>query len=222
MFRGLMGRYVGRERMFAPVYHSLNDPETHHQRRLDEGVDFAVGGAADGVPATRAMIRRTGEIGNSGYTPGEVEGYTLIDLGGLDPGNITYESDTIRHVDRQQVRDGEIAEPDFLWFGITERMHESVCLFSYTLGVTMPKQAPRARIMTCPTTSWWTEAHRDEVRRREPYDYAVWRTANAILDVRIMKMRSEVQQRLENNSGMSLTHDERLRYQSLADAGCLK
>jgi hypothetical protein len=104
-------------------------------------------------------------------------------------------------------------------------MHESVCLFAYALGVSMPKQgAPRARVMACPTTSWWTQSQRDEVRAKEPYDYAVWRTANAILDVRIMKMKSDVQQRLENKdiAGRSLTHDERLRYQSLVDAGCLK
>lgn len=231
MYRGLMGRYVGRERMLSPVYHSLNDPETHHhhhnnKRRLG---DAAIGDAIEqGVPVTRGMIRqKTIESSDFGsYAPDEVERYTLIDLGGLDPDNITYESDTIR----QGINDGinnnnDTSEPDFLWFGITERMHESVCLFAYTLGVSMPKQgAPRARIMACPTTSWWTESHRDEVRAKEPYDYAVWRTANAILDVRIVKMKSDVQQRLEKKviAGRSLTHDERLRHQSLVDAGCLK
>lgn len=233
MYRGLMGRYVGRERMLSPVYHSLNDPETHHhhhnnKRRLD---DAAIGDAIEqGVPVTRGMIRqKTIESSNFGsYTPDEVERYTLIDLGGLDPDRITYEPDTIRQVvndDNNNNNNDEMAEPDFLWFGITERMHESVCLFAYTLSVPMPKQgAPRARIMACPTTSWWTESHRDEVRAKEPYDYAVWRTANAILDVRIMKMKSDVQQRLEKKDigGRSLTHDERLRHQSLVDAGCLK
>ena len=233
MYRGLMGRYVGRERMLSPVYHSLNDPETHHhhhrnnERRLD---DAAIGDAIEqGVPAnTRGMIRqKTIESSNLGsYTPDEVERYTLIDLGGLDPDNITYESDTIRQGSNDGINNNnDTSEPDFLWFGITERMHESVCLFAYALGVSMPKQgAPRARIMACPTTSWWTESHRDEVRAKEPYDYAVWRTANAILDVRIMKMKSDVQQRLEKKDigGRSLTHDERLRYQSLVDAGCLK
>jgi hypothetical protein len=237
MYRGLMGRYVSSERMLTPVYHSLNDPETHHhhhhKRRLDDRVDSANGGdaiIAQGVPAaTRGMIRQKTKHENSSnlglYTPAEVERYTLIDLGGLNPNNITYESDTIRQEVNDDNNNNDTSEPDFLWFGITERMHESVCLFAYTLRVSMPKQgAPRARIMACPTTSWWTEAHRNEVRSKEPYDYAVWRTANAILDVRIMKMKSDVQQRLETNviAGTSLTQDERLRYQSLVDAGCLK
>jgi hypothetical protein len=243
MYRGLMGRYVGSERMLTPVYHLLNDPETHHhnnnnnKRRLDDRVDGAIGGdaiIAQGVPAaTRGMIQQKTEHESSSnlgsYTPAEVERYTLIDLGGLNPNNITYESDTIRQVvnddNNNNNNNNDTSEPDFLWFGITERMHESVCLFAYTLSVSMPKQgAPRARIMACPTTSWWTEAHRNEVRSKEPYDYAVWRTANAILDVRIMKMKSDVQQRLETNviAGRSLTQDERLQYQSLVDAGCLK
>lgn len=151
----------------------------------------------------------------------EVERYTLIDLGGLDPGNITHAS-VNQHADATHNHDDDDdePEPDFLWFGITERMHESVCLFSYTLGVHMPKHTPHARVMNCPPTSWWTKDHRDEVRRREPYDYAVWRSANAILDVRLMKMRWEVQRRMKDEGG-DLTNEERERYQALADAGCL-
>lgn len=242
MYCGFMRRYVGRERMLSPIYQSLNDPETHHhhynnnnKRRLDDRLDVAIGGDATmgGIATvTRRMIRQkmdeSSHLGS--YTPDEVERYTLIDLGGLNSDNITYKSDTKRQVvvndDNNNRNNDEImAEPDFLWFGITERMHESVCLFAYTLGVTMPKQgAPRARIMACPTTSWWTESHRDEVRAKEPYDYAVWRTANAILDVRIMKMKSDVQQQLEKRdiAEKSWTHDERSWYQSLVDAGCLK
>ena len=110
------------------------------------------------------------------------------------------------------------SEPDFLWFGITERMQESICLYYYSLGVMPLKRAPRARIMDCPPTSWWTEEHREEVRRLDPYDYAVWRAANAILDVRTIVMREEVRRKMAENT---TTREERERYAALDEAGCL-
>ena len=35
------------------------------------------------------------------------------------------------------------------------------------------------------------------MKRREPADYAVWRAANAILDVRMEKMKMEIQSLLD-------------------------
>jgi hypothetical protein len=163
-----------------------------------------------------------GTQSDSGYLLEEVERYTLIDLGGLDHDSITHASDASRFDGLLKTSsNNNEAEPYFLWFGITERMHESVCLFSYTLGVMMPKQIPRERVFTCRPTSWWTEEHRAEVVRNEPYDYALWRVANAILDVRIMKMRSEVRRRIEDKDNV-LTKEERERYVSLVEASCLE
>ena len=174
---------------------------------------------------------------------GEVERYTLLDLGGLGSNidhapcvpivtsdGATHEMEGCDYDDDARMRrsssigGGAIddvnggSEPDFLWFGITERMQESICLYYYALGVMPLKRAPRARIMDCPPTSWWTEEDREEVRRLEPYDYAVWRAANAILDVRTIAMREEVRRKMADNT---TTRDERERYAALEEVGCL-
>ncbi len=52
----------------------------------------------------------------------------------------------------------------------------------------------------------------------EPYNYVVWRAANAILDVRTIMMREEVRQKMTENT---MTHEERERYAALEGAGCL-
>jgi len=72
-----------------------------------------------------------------------VERYTLIDLGGLvsivhTPQNVTLGGRATAH---NVTKDD--SEPDFLWFGITERMEESTCLFYYALGVMPLKRMPR-------------------------------------------------------------------------------
>ena len=174
-----------------------------------------------------------------GFSPEEVERYTLVDLGGLCPSRITREPrydppvdhapDVVPPLGCQAGGAGGSAgdgpglghhpEPDFLWFGITERMEESTCLLYHVLNVRPLGRTPRARVMDCPPTSWWTEKHREEVRRLEPYDYAVWRAANAILDVRMIKMRYEVRRKMEDGGG--LTREERDQYEALEEAGCL-
>lgn len=94
------------------------------------------------------------EIGVN-FSPAQVEQYTLIDLGGLDS-NIThtpyegYNTTTKRQLDSN-------TEPDFVWFGITERMQESTCLLSYTLNAKPLPKTPTARVMKCSPTGWWTE-----------------------------------------------------------------
>ncbi len=40
-------------------------------------------------------------------------------------------------------------EPDFIWFGITERMKESVVLFYYTFRLRPAKKVPDARVQDC-------------------------------------------------------------------------
>jgi len=219
MYRGLMGRYSFRERMISPTLFSLSDP------------DFP--GLSSPAPTGIAPA----VVGS--LSPEEVERYTLVDLGGLCPSRITREPrddppaggapDVVPppgcHAGGKggsagdDPGPGRDPEPDFLWFGITERMEESTCLFYHALNVRPLVRTPRARVMDCPTTSWWTEKHREEVRRLEPYDYAVWRAANAIMDVRMIKMRYEVRRKMEDGGG--LTREERDQYEALEDAGCL-
>merc|ERR1712194_324394 len=113
----------------------------------------------------------------------KVEEYTLQDLGGLDP-TISF------------IKNGPL-EPDFVWFGITERMAESTVLLYFHFKAAPLPQTPVHRIQQCSPTSWWTPEDRATIMEREPADYAVWRTANAIMDVRIEKMKMEIQALLD-------------------------
>ena len=76
-------------------------------------------------------------------------------------------------------------------------MKESVVLFYYYFKSKALPKTPIHRIQDCRPTAWWTVEDREEVKRREPADYAVWRAANAILDVRMIKMKSEIQSLLD-------------------------
>jgi hypothetical protein len=236
MYRGLMGRYTSRERMFAPALYSLSDPDEHPHSANSSSSSAAAAVAPSSNTTTdrRSMVE---------MDIGEVERYTLLDLGGLGSNidhapcvpvitsdGATHEVEGCVDDDDERLRQSSSidggstddidggSEPDFLWFGITERMQESICLYYYSLGVMPLKRAPRARIMDCPPTSWWTEEHREEVRRLEPYDYAVWRAANAILDVRTIVMREEVRRKMAENT---TTREERERYAALDETGCL-
>ena len=123
-----------------------------------------------------------------GYSVENVEKYTLEDLGGTDP--------TI-----SGAGEGGPPEPDFIWFGITERMKESTALFYYYFKAKPLPRTPIHRIQDCRPTAWWTAKDREIVKQREPADYAVWRAANAILDVRMERMKMEIQHLL--NSGQT-------------------
>lgn len=149
----------------------------------------------------------------------KVEEYALVDLGGLDL--ISYHEYDIdkfvtssKRVDKANTA---LYEPDFLWFGVTERMAESTCLLFHTLNI-KPIIVPRARVVNCRPTSWWTARDREEVKKRELGDYAVWRVANAILDVRVEKMLIDIRERLEDES---LSWEEKERYTAFEIAGCL-
>lgn len=157
------------------------------------------------------------EIGVN-FSPAQVEQYTLIDLGGLDS-NITHTPYEGYNTTMKRQLDSN-TEPDFVWFGITERMQESTCLLSYTLNAKPLPKTPTARVMKCSPTGWWTEEHREIVKKLEPADYTVWRTANAILDVRVLKMQEDIRQKLENEADLS--QEEKEQNRALVDAGCLE
>ena len=116
------------------------------------------------------------------FTFEDVELHTLRDLGGL-------------------MKFNEAHDEDYIWFGITERMQESMCLFYYNLKLD-PLPMPHTRFKRCRPTSFWEERHFQWVREHEQYDYAVWRASNAILDVRVQLMKLDIQARID--SGESL------------------
>lgn len=58
------------------------------------------------------------------------------------------------------------------------------------------------------------------MKKLEPADYTVWRTANAILDVRVLKMQEDIRQKLENEADLS--QEEKEQNRALVDAGCLE
>lgn len=95
--------------------------------------------------------------------------------------------------------DSNEREADFVWFGITERMPESMCLFFYTFKLKYEKVGT-SRVMGCRPSSWWTQEERDIVKDREPLDSAVFRAANAIMDVRLAKMHNEIKKRLKSGA----------------------
>lgn len=120
-----------------------------------------------------------------GYSIEKVEEYTLQDLGGLDL-TISGAGDGVGP-----------PEPDFIWFGITERMTESTVLFYFQFKSTPLPRTPIHRVQECRPNSWWTNENKKIVIEREPADYAVWRAANAIMDVRIKKMKMDIQSLLD-------------------------
>ncbi|KAL7536799.1 hypothetical protein ACHAWF_005566 [Thalassiosira exigua] len=206
LYKGLMGRYDPRQRIDETYYVSIE----MYLRRMGMGFD----------------VKR-------------VEEYALVDLGGLDR-SITrdaYEGyagilgEGGEGGRAGTVRAGNVAaeaEPDFLWFGISERMNLSTCLLYEALRANPLPATPRARVMNCPTTSWWTEAHRDEVRRTEPGDYAVWRAANAVLDVRAERMKEELRRGLRRQDGdddgggsETVSREKRAWFRAMEKAGCL-
>lgn len=116
----------------------------------------------------------------------ELELHALRDLGGF------VDADPMRY------------KLDYIWFGITERMHESMCLFYYTFQNStsiQPHHAPdmtNERFKPCRPKALWQDHHAQKVKEREPYDYTIWKVANAIMDVRILLMQRDVERRMAN------------------------
>jgi len=112
----------------------------------------------------------------------DVSLYTLRDLGGLIDFNPVYKE-------------------DFVWFAITERFKESMCLFYYRFEVE-PVEEKRSLVKKCRPLAFWEEKHKKFHEDNEQFDYTVWRAANAIMDVRMEDMRLEIKDRL--NAGEKL------------------
>jgi hypothetical protein len=81
-----------------------------------------------------------------------------------------------------------------LWFGITERMKESICLLHYTLRLPYVEITPRDRYVSCRPTHWFAkDDHRNFLRSKEVMDYIIHKAANAIMDIRMNQMCTEIQ-----------------------------
>ncbi|KAL3798854.1 hypothetical protein HJC23_004642 [Cyclotella cryptica] len=206
--------------------------------------DQVMGDTNSYVSVERVLRRRYGGggSGNSGEGMGggmqRIEEYALVDLGGLDvvqyhpydmEGFLSKLQAVRSPLDKLSTTTTTTAthpieefstydEPDILWFGITERMMESTCLLFYVLRVP-PISVPKSRVVNCSPASWWSAKDREEVKRREEGDYALWRVANAILDVRVEKMRREIRERLRSGECGGV---EREWLESLVEAGCLE
>lgn len=80
---------------------------------------------------------------------------------------------------------------EFLWIGITERMDESLRLLFTLLNVASLPSLKSERVVNCRPTQFWSEGDKAVVREREGADYAVYRAANALLDIRLYKLDGE-------------------------------
>jgi len=107
----------------------------------------------------------------------DVSLYTLRDLGGL----IDY------HPEHKE---------DFVWFAITERFSESMCLFYYHFEIP-PTKEKKALMKPCRPLAFWTEEQKQRFIDKEDFSYTVWRAANAIMDVRLENMRLQIKGRLD-------------------------
>jgi len=118
------------------------------------------------------------EIGiNLTPTMDDVALYTMRDLGGLIDYNKTHKE-------------------DFVWFAITERMTESLCLFNYRFQIE-PVEQKRALYKKCRPLNFWEDKHKRYIEENEVFDYTVWRAANAVMDVRMEDLRLDVKARID-------------------------
>lgn len=70
-------------------------------------------------------------------------------------------------------------------------MQESMCLFHYQTGLPLI-ETPKSRFKACRPTSLWSEAEKEQFRTIQVLDDAVHRAANAILDLKLVKMRQDL------------------------------
>ena len=96
---------------------------------------------------------------------------------------------------------------DMMWVGVTERMHDSMCLLHYQLQLPWV-QTPGKRIQSCRPTSYWSPTDKENFYKREPLMLAVSRAANAVLDIHLAKMKYELlqlqQTKFQNNQTLLL------------------
>mmetsp|Transcript_2310 Transcript_2310/g.5201 ORF Transcript_2310/g.5201 Transcript_2310/m.5201 type:complete len:535 (-) Transcript_2310:170-1774(-) len=106
---------------------------------------------------------------------------------------------TSNNTNREELHDAGIPPRDYIFFGITERMKDTMCLFFYTFRASPPKEvlqegdlSLKRRVMSCKTNSWWTPKDRAIVHEREKPDYAMWRSANVVMDIWLERVRREI------------------------------
>jgi hypothetical protein len=85
-------------------------------------------------------------------------------------------------------------DDDMLWFGITERLPESLCLLHYRLQIPW-HEMPKERVQECRPTTFWTEESKQTFYASEPLLMDLHRAANAVLDVQVAKMKHEIRSR---------------------------
>jgi len=107
----------------------------------------------------------------------DVSLHTLRDIGGL--------------IDYHPVH-----KEDFIWFAITERFSESMCLFYYYFEIE-PVKEKKSLMKPCRPLDFWTEEQKKKFIDNEDFSYTVWRAANAIMDVRTENMRLQIKSRLD-------------------------
>ena len=83
-----------------------------------------------------------------------------------------------------------------LWFGITERMEESMCLFHYVTQSPWFTTPTHRRFAHCRPTRFWNEEDTALFQSRQKLDYVVHRVGNAILDLKLHKMREDLWNRI--------------------------
>eukprot|EP00536_Pseudo-nitzschia_multiseries_P000706 jgi/Psemu1/300275/fgenesh1_kg.9_\ len=110
-------------------------------------------------------------------TLNDVAFYTIRDLGGMIDAHPEYKE-------------------DFIFFLITERMKESLCLFHYHFQIE-PVEERHSLYKHCRPLDFWNERQKQDLEERNPFDYTVWRAANAVMDVRLAAMRLEIKARLD-------------------------
>jgi hypothetical protein len=99
-----------------------------------------------------------------------------------------------------------VLEPDMLWMGVTERMKESMCVFHYIFELPYV-ETPKHRVRPCRPTNYWTEEEKGILKEIEQKAYAVYRSANAILDLQVAKMQYEVRLQLARGGSLeNMTH----------------
>ena len=86
---------------------------------------------------------------------------------------------------------------DMMWTGVTERMKDSMCLLHYQLELPW-EEALEERVKECRPVNYWTEEDRKQFYEKEPMMLAVHRAANAVLDLRLAKMRIDMAKRMKD------------------------
>ncbi|CAB9506435.1 expressed unknown protein [Seminavis robusta] len=83
---------------------------------------------------------------------------------------------------------------DMMWFGITERMKESMCLLHYKLNVPW-HELPTRRMQSCRPVTYWTDDDKAFFNQTNRLARVLHQAANAVLDMQLTKARHEIVQK---------------------------